>query len=558
MMVPHDEDAGEALLGGDRRGHLVREALPAFLLRQRWFAGKALALESVRLVDHTPPGACCGETFLVLIEAIAPGGKADLYFLPLGVAAGPVAERLLREAPGRVIVHWPEADGTGILYDALADPAACEEILATIEEGRSIATASGRIRGIPTGAYSAARGPAEIPLPVVYGTVEQSNSAVLYGDRLILKVFRRIEPGLNPDFEIGRFLSERTDFDRIPQAAGAIVYERPGAEPATLGILQGLVQNQGTGWDHALRELRGYYEEVGRRPAGMIPIQGGSLLEAASGEPPPVATETMGGYLKAAATLGRRTAELHLALASDERDPDFAPEPLSGADVAAMEGEIREQVEKTIAALRINLDRLPDAIGAQARRAIGAAGGLLRRLDELRGSSFQAAKIRCHGDYHLGQVLRTEDDFVILDFEGEPARPLAWRRRKQSPLKDVVGMLRSFDYAAFAALFKCAEDRPDDLERLVPWARAWQTWTSAAFLRAYLATVAGASLLPDDPAGFAALLRAFTLDKALYELLYELNNRPAWVRIPLQGVLALIEDERSGDPTRPDSDPACI
>lgn len=150
-------------------------------------------------------------------------------------------------------------------------------------------------------------------------------------------------------------------------------------------------------------------------------------------------------------------------------------------------------------------------------------------------------KTRVHGDYHLGQVLRTGEDFVILDFEGEPAKPLGVRLEKQSPAKDVVGMLRSFDYAAFAALFAFAKDRPDRLERLGPWARLWQVWTSAAFLREYLAVASGAPFLPADPADFALLLEAFTLDKALYELLYELNNRPDWVGIPLRGVLRLIE-----------------
>ena len=529
------------LLEGGARARLERE-IPPFLSRQRWFAGKARAVEAVRLVDATRAGDLPGSTRLTLVEVIYREGSPDTYFLPIGTAEGEAADRLEQEAPGRVIAR---IDGA-IVFDALAEPAACEALLDAIGAGRSIATRSGAIRGVPTSFFPAARGPADQPLPILRGSLEQSNSAVLFGDRLLMKVFRRLEPGTNPDLEIGRFLVERTRFDRLPRLAGALEYDRPGAEPATLAILQELVKNQGTGWDHALHELRGYYEELGRRrdlpePDG---LEGRSPLDLAAAEPPPAVFKAVGLYLKAAATLGRRTAELHVALASVADAPAFAPRPLTEADRRGLSVEIRAQVEKTLAALRANLDRLPEAVVPGARRVLDGAPGLLKSLDRLPATAIEAAKIRVHGDYHLGQILRTGEDFVILDFEGEPAKPLADRLKEQSPLKDVVGMLRSFDYAASAALFAFAKDRPEDFDRLAPWARAWQAWASAAFLKAYLAAAAGASFLPADRGQFALLLESFTLDKALYELLYELNNRPDWVRIPLQGVLALIDQDR--------------
>jgi 1,4-alpha-glucan branching enzyme len=268
---------------------------------------------------------------------------------------------------------------------------------------------------------------------------------------------------------------------------------------------------------------------------------GKSLLELAAAAIPAEVPRYIGGYLQAAARLGRRTAERHVARASAPDDPAFAPEPLSPSDLRALAGEVRGQVDETLDVLRATVDRLPDAVAGGARQVLDDAPRLLKTLDRLPDSAIAATRIRVHGDYHLGQVLRTGDDFVILDFEGEPARPLASRLEKQSPVKDLVGMLRSFDYAAFAALFRFARDRPGCFERLTPWARTWQTWSSASFLKAYLETAAGASFLPANRADLALLLETFTLDKALYELLYELNNRPDWVGIPLQGVLSLLE-----------------
>ncbi len=546
MSVGQSKRGWDALLDGEARRLLERDSLPPFLKRQRWFAGKARALESARLVDASAPGELPESTRLALLEVSYGSGPRETYFLPLGLATGADAARLAREAPGRVI---GVVDGVGTVHDALAEPAVCSILLDAIASGRSIKAGSGTIRAFPTSAFAAARGPADKPLAVAGGSYEQSNSAVIFGDRLILKVFRRLEPGINPDFEVGRFLSEKTTFDRIPRTAGALVYERPGAEPLMLGILQGLVRNQGSGWEHALHELKLYYQEAGRK-VGAIPddFDRRPILELAATEPPADARKAIGGYLKAAATLGRRTAEMHLALASDPAEPAFQPEPITPADLKALAVEVREQVEVALRALRTHLGSLPLAVAAQARRAIDEAPGLLKAADALPALRLDASKIRCHGDYHLGQVLRADDDFVILDFEGEPARPLAHRVARQTPLKDVVGMIRSFDYAAFAALFAHAGDRPEVFDRLVPWAKSWRTWASAAFLGQYLTTASGAPFVPKDPASVARLLDALTLDKALYELLYELNNRPDWVRIPLRGILALIETA-PGSPT---------
>ena len=316
--------------------------------------------------------------------------------------------------------------------------------------------------------------------------------------------------------------------------------------------MAGLVPNQGSGWDHALQELKAYFEKVESQQAPPD-------LEAFRRPPTPRTrgsrdhrptrpVEAIGRYLVDAATLGRRTAELHLALASDPTDPAFAPEPIRSVDLEHLAAEIRQQVEKSLDALRSTFEKLPEAIRGQASLVIDQAPGSLKRLETLPGLKLDATKIRVHGDYHLGQVLRTDDDFVILDFEGEPARPLRDRVQKVSPMKDVVGMIRSFDYAAFAALFSFAGDRGDRFDRLAPWAKSWRTWVSSTFLNAYLEMAKGASFLPRDPSHLARLLDAFLLDKALYELHYELNNRPDWVRIPLQGIAALLDPVAKSEP----------
>ncbi|MEO6811360.1 MAG: putative maltokinase [Isosphaeraceae bacterium] len=531
-----------SLLIDEARATLERDVLPVFLLRQRWFAGKARDLDAVRVIDATVPGSFPGDSALVLIEAAFRDGGTDTYLVPLSLSSGVETET------GQALARIEGPEGPSVLRDGLTDDALCAALLYAIESGREITTGLGRIRATSTSAYTEARGPGTVTDHIKRGSAEQSNTNILFADRLILKVFRRLEPGLNPDLEIGRFLTRGGRFDRVPKTAGSIEYDRPGAEPITLAMLQRLVPNQGTGWEHALEGLRDYLgQAVGPLDMpGLGETDGRPLSALALTDPPSVVAQAIGDSLREAALLGRRTAELHRALASDPDDPKFAPEPLTKADLATLASDVRAQVEAALNALRSNLDRLDDANARQGRQVLDQAPGLLALLDRLPDLDQAGVKVRCHGDYHLGQVLWTGDDYVILDFEGEPARPLAKRTEKQSPIKDVVGMIRSFDYAAFAALFDATKGLPDELERLTPRTRAWRTWTSAAFLREYLNTIADASLLPTDPAALTPLLHAFTLDKALYELLYELNNRPSWVRIPLQGIAALIEPMNPG------------
>jgi maltose alpha-D-glucosyltransferase/alpha-amylase len=377
-------------------------------------------------------------------------------------------------------------------------------------------------------------------LPVRRSSAEQSNTSVLYDDRLILKLFRRQQPGPNPDVEVGRYLTEKAHFQGTPPFAGSIEYVPAEGETSTLVMLQGLVANEGDAWKWTLEEVERYYEESAPLPfpeAAAAELQ--NPFELSQNPPSQLARNHIGIYLDSAATLGRRTAELHLALAQPTDDPAFAPEPLTSSDLQNLRADLRRQAASVFEVLKGSMSQLPDDVIDIAALVLSRRRPILDHFRLLATDSLNAERTRIHGDYHLGQILRSKTDFVILDFEGEPARPMAERRAKQSPLKDVAGMLRSFSYAAYATLINYTARRPEDLGRLEPWARLWERSIAAEFLRAYREKALGAKFLPSDDNDFRKLLDAHLLDKALYELLYELNNRPAWVRIPLLGILSL-------------------
>ena len=521
--LPLDASRGwDGLFDGFQRERLERGLLPRFMTAQRWFAAKSRRIAEARLEDWGPLGD--SGAVLALIRVVFTEGDSEDYALPLGLSLGDAANAILATAPATVVAPVTAGERAGVLYDAMYDEHACLALLDGIESGAELPTNHGVMRGVPGIALAALRGPAHEPLPLHRSPAEQRNTSVIYGDRLILKLFRRHQTGVDPDCEMDRYLTERASFDHVPPFAGSLEYHRDGAT-ATLALLQGLVAGEGDGWTGALEELHRYYEAWVPKP---FPTQ------------TPDPREFVGIYLDAAATLGRRTAQLHLALAAACDDPAFAPEPLTADQLARLVSDFQDRAARTLEYLKDNLPRLAD-------EAVEEAGLVLRRRRELLGRLQQlplamgGQRIRVHGDYHLGQVLRVKNDYVIFDFEGDPARPIAERRAKHSPLKDVAGMLRSFSYATYAALISYAARRPEAVDQLEPWARLWERSTSAEFLRAYRETVAPGRLLPESPDEADALLQAYLVDKTLHELRYELDNRPGWVRIPLWGLSSLLK-----------------
>jgi maltose alpha-D-glucosyltransferase/alpha-amylase len=529
---------------------LLQQILPTYLPHQRWFGAKSRTIKTVCVLDWVQlPNINAALVFLELTyENAADGEPKDIYQLPLTISTGEEVENIRTAAPGSIIATLTTPTGPAILHDAVAREDLRQSLLSLIEDNSEVSAHSGTLQSQRSSAFAEARGTG--PLPARTGSAEQSNTSILYDSKLIMKLFRRLQPGENPDTEIGRFLTETAHFARIAPFLGDIRLTAENSEPITVAMLQGLIENEGDGWQWTLDELSRYYESVATSPAPHDPGKQPSFLDSLEKETETeahkIAHEHAGLYLDAAALLGRRTAEMHLALATQTDNPAFIAEPFAPSDLEADATRIDAQIVRTLDALKRGMSQLTDDATVDS-----AALLLSRRIDLFARANVITAsapgdsgqRIRIHGDYHLGQVLRSRSDYVILDFEGEPARSLAERRAKQSPLKDVAGMLRSFSYAAYAGLNAFTQRRPPnneaDARNLEAWARLWQNTVSTEFLHAYRQSIsANPHLIPQPPQAHI-LLNAYLLEKALYELLYELNNRPAWVRIPLAGILAL-------------------
>ncbi|HLJ41926.1 MAG TPA: maltose alpha-D-glucosyltransferase [Candidatus Acidoferrales bacterium] len=529
----------ETILEGVVRRRLETSYLVEYLPAQRWFAAKSRQIKTTRVLDWAILQT--SKSALVLLEVQYNGGAPDTYLLTFGVTLDERAEKLRRAAPNAVIAPVVVQENSGLLHDAVSDDETCAALLALIENEEEIPARHGGIRGVRGKKFHDVLGCVEAPLQVRRGSAEQSNTSIFFGDRFILKLFRRQEAGVNPECEIGRYLTEKVGFDRVPPFAGLIEYTpTENGNTSTLGVLQGLVANEGDGWKWTTEELDRYYEtcaplDIPENLSGEL----GDIVELAERPRSQLARDHVGIYLDAAAALGRCTAELHLALASPTDDPAFLPEPLSAADLKALTADIRQHASTVFEILKDRVPSLSDEVIEIAGAVLTRRRRILQRLETLGSSNLRTQRIRIHGDYHLGQVLRVKTDFVILDFEGEPARSLAYRRSKQSPLKDVAGMVRSFSYAAYASLLAYIARHPGDFETLQPWARLWERSVSAEFVRAYRQTLGNVDFVPASAEEFRMLLDTFLVEKALYEVRYELNSRPEWLRIPLMGILSM-------------------
>ena len=519
--------------------------LPGYLQQWRWFGGKARQLHSTVLTEAVRFPYAASVAYWAFVAVAYREGEPETYVLPLTIVVGQRAEAVQQRAPQAVLARVQQTDGEGLLCEAWWEQPFGEALLAAIAHGQQLQGTAGVLCTLPTQAFADLRGPADVALVPTPLAAEQSNTSVVYGDRLILKLFRRVAAGVNPDLELGRFLTERTSFTHIARVAGALEYRSATGELTTVGILHGFVPNRGDAWAYTLEALDCFFAAARTQQSGghaTVPRQ--PLLALVEEDIPPLVSEVIGPYVASARLLGQRTAELHLALASDPEDPRFAPEPLAAPDQDALAQSIGGLTTEAFRLLRQRLATLPEAVHGDAHQVLALESDVLGSVQALSQRPLTALRIRTHGDYHLGQVLYTGDDFVITDFEGEPARPLSERQGKHSPLKDVAGMLRSFHYAAYAGLFnqdKAAFSSSEARTALEDWTQVWYLWVSSAFVQTYLAYAAPASLLPPTRDECQVLLDAYLLEKAVYELNYELNNRPDWVHIPLQGIRQLWE-----------------
>ena len=525
----------DAVLDGSMRAIVEKQALVPFLQRQRWFAGKARAIRAARFVDWATVRRGAHPAFLAVVGVEYADGGSDRYIVPLAMISGPEADNIHQQHGGAVLARITGAR-KGILFDGLFDDGLCSQLVEMTETGREVPLRQGRIHARPEPAADLSR--EEPRTPIRRTAPDQSNTSVIFGWHRILKLFRRLEPGANPDVEIGRVLTAH-GFARVPPLLGSAAYSVDGEESSIL-VLQRFVSNQGNAWDVAIAELGRYFDRTAALPPlAVAPDEARAWVSGGQAAPPDAVAEALGACVFTAEILGRRTGELHVALAGATDDAAFAAEPFSAADVKNIATAMRAHAVDRLQLVERMLPRLDDRRRQLAADVLSQREELLHRFDALERIRDAGARIRCHGDYHLGQVLVTEGDVMIIDFEGEPARPMAERRARTSPLRDVAGMLRSFSYAALTGFGAAAQTRPEGLERLAPWADLWETWVRAIFLRAYFTAAGKAAFLPAHEEDRETLLHSFVLDKAMYELGYELNNRPDWVHIPLTGLLRL-------------------
>jgi maltose alpha-D-glucosyltransferase/alpha-amylase len=552
-------EEGEELLSEPARHVLEQDVLPVYLARQRWFRSKAREMISLRIMDWSKLG---GGFFLSFCQVHYVDGQKECYVVPLKLIMGAAATKVAQEIPDSLIARVRAEAGEGVLCDALADRTSVRTLFQAMVDGRQYPTSErGRVQFFPAGSLAADTASPPVLQKIRRLGAEQSNTSIVLDGAYILKVFRTIESGPNPDLEISLFLTERTSFRHIAEVAGGITYQQPSGRMATVAMLQRFVPSRGDGWEDALTALAGYLERVADQPAAGA-MEGAELraedladdleprrpdlqgtlppLALVHRQPPPAVREAAADSLRDARLLGQRTAELHLALSGHRQPPEFEPKRMTTPYLEGLADRFSRQAQASLELLSSRLSLLPEAVRQLADLVLGVGSQLLAEFREMGSQPIEATRIRCHGDYHLGQVLRdTEGDYVLLDFEGEPLRTLAERRERTSPLKDVAGMLRSYSYAARTALARQAGEDESRRARLRPWAAAWERWVQAAFLAGYLNTAAEADFLPRAGRQLETLLRGFLLDKTFYELGYELNNRPDWVAVPLAGILEM-------------------
>ncbi len=524
--------------------HLIR-----YLETASWSAKPARSVKAATLLEAVAVPAGREKAFLTLWQVEYAGGDTEWYALPLAFATGGKAGQLRREEPGRVVaeLNGSTAARRGVLYDALGlaeFDAALLELIARRHrlKGRGGSVMAWRGPLLRTRAYRRGSGRSERL------KTAQRHTSVRYGERVVLKLFRRLHWGLNPELELGRFLTER-GFAHTPPLAGALEYHRADGERLALAAVHAWVPKAESGWDYTARALDRYYDRVlslatERRKLAVVTRP---MLQLVRHAFPVEVPEMIGTYLESARLLGTRTAQLHATLGSATARPELAPEPFTTFYQRSLYQSMRTAARRNLQTLREGLGSLTATARPFAAQLLDREPEVLKRLQAVLALPVSAARIRCHGDYGLGQVLHTGKDFVIVDFEGHPGQAVSERRIKRLVLRDLAGMLCSFRYAADAALTRQLESGrlgTKEQKSLARWADAWRLWVSVAFLKGYVETLGASPLLPADDAVLQSLLEIHLLHELLAELGDHLATQPALVRPACEGMLQLLP--RSG------------
>ncbi|MBX7125646.1 MAG: maltose alpha-D-glucosyltransferase [Cyclobacteriaceae bacterium] len=525
---------------------LERKVLPPFMRKSRWFGGKARTISKVNITRAIPLKVEGQMHFLTIIEVHYVQRLPELYFLPITFVAGEDFMDRVEVSAQSVICKAEIQDKIGFLMDSSYDRAFRDYLFECMARDTRLKTEEGVLE-FNQGLY-AKLDPDNVESKIL--KADQSNTAIIYNDRYFFKFYRKIEREINPDLEIVRFLSESTSFKNSPKYAGSVEFRDLEGKTTVFGLLQEKVENQGDAWNMTIDSVGRFYERVmtsGKKDKLPKLVNRAALKFE---EAPEDIQELIGlGFYERVVRLAQRTAEMHLALASDTDNESFAPEEFTGLYQRSLYSSLRKLLKDRFKLLRQSLDRLPVDTRVFAKEVLAMEDDILECFSEIYQVRIHANKTRIHGDYHLGQVLFTGKDFVIIDFEGEPGFSFSERRLKKSPFKDVAGMMRSFHYAAFGKILLNENYREQDRQWIEQWGEQWQHYVSRFFLGAYferLGTAGGMNFEHD------ILISTFLIEKAIYELGYELNGRPDWVIIPLRGIhyhmkrYAQQRDERKG------------
>jgi maltose alpha-D-glucosyltransferase / alpha-amylase len=534
----------------------VEPAVQAYLQQTRWAGGPHDEIKSVRFSDFARLPESPTPTFVSLIDADYVDGTSRSLCLTTAVVTEERITQLRQQQSNAVPIMRLTGNVEGLVTDAVYVPECAEQIVRLIAGKNAMTSRGAEIVGTLFGPIDWQSPTDGTPVNVSVVAEHTTSVAVAFADKLLLRVLRQIEPGIHPQVEIGRYLTHRKGFEHVAALVGTLEYRRRGSEPATLAILHRFVPNEGTAWQYTVDELSRFFERVLALPPEERQPPTAPLSQAglADGDIPPAIQELMGRYYDSARLLGQRTAELHLALGAETLDPAFAPEPITTLYQRSLYQSLRNVQQRTLHDLTLAMHLLPTEVQAEARQVLVQSDEMLRRFQKVVTRRLGGKRIRCHGNLGLGELLFTGKDFAIIDFEGEAGRSLGERRVKRPALSDVATMIRSLHHAAFGALLGYEHPRgrtpgmirSEDIAFLEPWANVWYAWAATAFVRAYREQTAGASFLPADSEEFETLLADLLLERALRELAYELEDRPAWAPISIRAILQLTNRKDKG------------
>ena len=513
---------------------LENQLLPSFLRKCRWFGGKSRMISAIKIYQDIPIQTANNFVHFLLLKVRYPDGPTEIYTLPLAF----VNENHFHAPSISILCRLENSVNSGYIIDAIYD----EDFRNTLP---NLIANSWKITGNHY-TLSAQKGPSLKNSASDFGiskvlNSDQSNSAIVYGNKYFLKLFRKVEYMINPDFEMVDRLTEQDIFHQLPKLAGSISVVHPEKEPMLVMMLQELVVNNGDAWKYFTQEVKLFLERAIELDYHLkpLPIKPHTLSLGLEQTPTELRMLMGESVYEKASLLGKRTAEMHLAMGQSNGHPDFDPETIDQEFQKKLQKDIDYLVDTRFAMLEANLDKISGKLREDAIEMIHGKDRVKRFFNLVLQREMKGERIRIHGDFHLGQVLMNENDFYILDFEGEPDKPHHERRLKYPPLKDVAGMMRSFRYAAYSVIFTEFSNQPHLTDKLMAVADVWYHYVSRYYLGEYLRKMSGSSILPDEDK-INALLQVYSFKKAIYELGYEINNRPEWIVIPLQSLVKFV------------------